>query len=96
MMLKIGVEYSVKTPLFEMKLFSNASKIFSLRILRACSRYLKVSRNIALCVSKNVVAVQHINEANSMETKNEVIFYGQNVILFVLFLKTGHLRYPDS
>ena len=69
---------------------------YFLMILRTCSKCLKVLRNIALCVSENFVAVLHINEANSMEMKNEAFFYEQNVTFFLLFLKTGHLRYPGT
>ena len=63
---------------------------------RTCSRYLKGLHNLALCVSKKFVTVRRINEANSIEKQNEVIFYEQNLSFFVLFLKNGHLRYPGS
>ena len=73
---------------------------YFLMILRTCSRCLKVLRNIALCVSKNFVAVLHINEANSMEMKNEAFFLWTKCYTFCTFLKNralkvpGQLRYP--
>ena len=60
--LKIGLEYSDKTPFFGLKLFFQMHLENFLLTLRTCSKYLKGPLNLALCVSKKIVIIRHTNK----------------------------------
>ena len=61
MKLKMRLEYSDKTPFFELKLFFQRPLENFLWTLCTCSRYLKGPPNLVLCVSKKIVTVRHTN-----------------------------------
>ena len=63
-----GLEYSVKTPFFELKLFFQRPLKNFLWTLCTCSRYLKGLPNLVLWVCKKIVTARHNN--TKILTKN--------------------------
>ena len=61
MKLKMRLEYSDKTPFFELKLFFQRPLENFLWTLCTCSRYLKGLPNRVLCVCKKIVTARHNN-----------------------------------
>ena len=57
---KVGFEYSDKTSYLELKLFSNASRNFSVSFTKR-SRYLGGPLSLAYCTGKKIVTVRHTN-----------------------------------
>ena len=93
MKLKIGLEYSEQTLIFEVKLFFQRSLENFLFTLRPCLKYLKCPSWLALYASKKIKCIRHYNpivckekckkfEFWKNEAQNRVGIFWQNPIFW--------------
>ena len=75
MKLKMRLEYSDKTSLFEVKLFFQRPLENFLCTFIQCSRYLEGPPNIAFCVRKKIGTIRHTDKNISAKNSKKLLFW---------------------